>query len=57
MSSFMNFSEIARELGMPLRTVYHLNQKGLGPKCHKVGRTFLVARSDFESWLAENKQK
>jgi excisionase family DNA binding protein len=57
MSSFMNFNEIAKELGLPLRTVYHLNQKGLGPECHKVGRTFLVSRTDFESWLAENKQK
>jgi excisionase family DNA binding protein len=52
----MNLSDIAEELGMPLRTVYYLNQKGLGPKCHRVGRTFLVSREDFDAWIDEQKQ-
>jgi excisionase family DNA binding protein len=56
MSKYMNLREIAAELGMPLRTVYYLNQKGLGPKCHKVGRTFLVFRDDFDAWMDQQKQ-
>jgi excisionase family DNA binding protein len=55
-SDYLNFEEISKELGIPLRTVYHLNQKGLGPKCHKIGRTFLVARSDYEAWLKATEQ-
>lgn len=56
MANYMNLSDVAHELGMPLRTVYYLNQKGLGPKCHKVGRTFLVSREDFDAWIDEQKQ-
>ncbi len=56
MAKYMNLSEVASELGMPLRTVYYLNQQGKGPKCHKVGRTFLIAREDFDAWIDEQKQ-
>ena len=56
MTKFLNFKDLATELGIPLRTIYHLNKEGLGPKCHKVGRTFLVSREDFDTWLADQKQ-
>jgi excisionase family DNA binding protein len=56
MTKFLNFKDLATELGIPLRTIYHLNKEGLGPKCHKVGRTFLVSREDFDTWMADQKQ-
>jgi excisionase family DNA binding protein len=55
MAKFLNFKDISIELGLPLRTVYHLNKKGLGPDCHKVGRTFLVSREDLDRWLISRK--
>jgi excisionase family DNA binding protein len=57
MANFLNFKELAIELGIPLRTIYHLNKKGLGPDCHKVGRTFLVSREDLDIWLESSKPK
>lgn len=56
MSKYLKFDQIADELGLPVRTIYHLNQAGLGPKCLKVGRTFLVSREDYEAWLVERQQ-
>jgi hypothetical protein len=56
MSKYLKFDQIAGELGLPVRTVYYLNQAGLGPKCMKVGRTFLVSREDYETWLQERQQ-
>jgi hypothetical protein len=56
MSNYLKFDRIAEELGLPVRTIYHLNQAGLGPKCSKVGRTYLVSREDYEKWLIERKQ-
>jgi predicted DNA-binding transcriptional regulator AlpA len=54
MEKYLSFTQIADELGVPARTIYHLNQIGKGPKCFKVGRTFRVASKDYEAWLAEN---
>ena len=54
MTSYLSFEDIARELGVPVRTVYFLNQKGLGPKTLKVGRAFRVSQSDFDSWREGN---
>jgi excisionase family DNA binding protein len=56
MSEYLRFDDIARELGIPVRTVYHLNQSGQGPKCLKVGRSFLVSREDYKEWLEARKQ-
>lgn len=56
MSEYLRFDDIARDLGMSVRTVYHLNQQGLGPKCLKVGRKFLVSRDDYKEWLEAQKQ-
>jgi predicted DNA-binding transcriptional regulator AlpA len=57
MADYLNFNDIAEELGIPIRTVYYLNQIGEGPKCIKVGRTFLVSKSDYASWLKSKEQK
>ncbi len=56
MSDYLNFEDIAKELGIPLRTVYHLNKQGRGPKCHKIGRTYLVSRENYGIWLQANEQ-
>lgn len=54
MEKYMSFAQIAEQLGVPTRTIYHLNQSGKGPRCLRVGRTFRVAQKDFDAWLAEN---
>jgi excisionase family DNA binding protein len=54
MEKYLSFTEIAELLGIPARTVYHLNQAGDGPKAVRVGRAFRVAQSDLESWLKNN---
>jgi excisionase family DNA binding protein len=56
MNEYLSFNEIADDLGVPLRTVYFLNQQGKAPKAIKIGRTFRVAREDYESWKNENTQ-
>jgi excisionase family DNA binding protein len=54
MTRYLSFDEIADVLGVPVRTIYFLNQQGKGPKTLKVGRTFRVSESDFEAWRNEN---
>jgi predicted DNA-binding transcriptional regulator AlpA len=54
MNGYMSFPQIAEDLGVPLRTIYFLNQQGQGPKAIKIGRTFRVAVEDYESWKSEN---
>lgn len=54
MNEYLSFNEIADDLGIPVRTVYFLNQQSKGPKAIKIGRTFRVSRLDFESWKREN---
>lgn len=54
MNEYLSFNEIADDLGVPLRTVYFLNQQGKAPKAIKIGRTFRVSREDYESWKDEN---
>jgi excisionase family DNA binding protein len=54
MNEYLSFNEIADDLGVPVRTVYFLNQQGKAPKAIKIGRTFRVSRMDYESWKREN---
>ncbi len=54
MNEYLSFNEIADDLGVPVRTVYFLNQQGKAPKAIKIGRTFRVSRLDYESWKREN---
>jgi excisionase family DNA binding protein len=56
MEKYMSFYEIAERLGVPARTVYHLNAVGRGPKCSKIGRAYRVSERSFAEWLAENEQ-
>lgn len=55
-SEFLRLDDIAQDLGMSLRTIHHLNQKGLGPKCVRVGRRFLVSKDDYAAWLKSCEQ-
>jgi hypothetical protein len=56
MSEYLRFDYIANDLGLPVRTIYYLNKIGAGPKCLKVGRTFLVARRDYDTWIKARRQ-
>ncbi len=54
MNEYLSFNDIADDLGVPVRTVYFLNQQGKAPRAIKIGRTFRVSRMDYESWKREN---
>jgi predicted DNA-binding transcriptional regulator AlpA len=56
-SEFLKLEDIAQDLGMSVRTLYHLNRNGLGPKCLKIGRTFLVSKDDYANWLRSCEQE
>lgn len=48
----MNLLWIARFLGEPSSQIYKLNKEGKGPIAKKSGRTYVVRKASFLSWLA-----
>lgn len=50
MDDHVDMTWISRDSGIPLSTVYYLNKKGLGPPSQRLGRKFLVKRTDYEDW-------
>ncbi len=54
MEKYLSFAEIAARLGVPTRTIYHLNSTGKGPMCTKVGRAFRVSEENLAKWLSDN---
>lgn len=47
-------SDLARELGIPLQTVYVWRTRRLGPRGHTIGRHVRFSRSAINEWLAKN---
>lgn len=43
--------DVADELGIPIRTVYQWNSKGIGPRAAKIGRHVRYRRADVETWI------
>lgn len=56
MEVHLSLAEVAKILNIPLRTVYHYNKVGLGPRSMKIGRHIRVSRLDLAEWIEENKQ-
>ena len=47
----MTLEEIAKELRIPLSTIYQWRTAGRGPKGIKIGKHVRVSRSAYEEWL------
>ncbi len=43
--------EVARFLGVPVKTLYQWRYKGLGPQAFRVGRHLRYRPADVEAWL------
>jgi len=54
MKKFLTYTEISEHIQIPLRTLYFLNSKGLGPKTYKFGRAYRVHIRDYSAWLARH---
>jgi excisionase family DNA binding protein len=53
MSNFLTIEEIADDLQIPRRTIYHFMQKGDFPETHKFGRHKRVHIDDYLKWQRE----
>jgi excisionase family DNA binding protein len=49
---WLSIQQLAKELGVPLRTVYGWRSKGEGPKGATFGRHVRFRRDDVEKWIA-----
>ncbi len=48
---WLSLEGIAKELGIPLRTLYAQRSRGIGPRGYKIGKHVRVRRSDLLAWL------
>lgn len=53
-TEWMKLQEIALKHGVSIKTMYHLNKNGLGPKAHKFGRQYMVKIEDYATWVRES---
>jgi excisionase family DNA binding protein len=47
--------DVAKYLGVPLRTVYRWRSRGNGPRGYRVGRHVRYRCSDVERWLEHHR--
>jgi excisionase family DNA binding protein len=48
---WLTIEDLARELGIPVRTVSDWRYRGKGPRGHRIGRHIRFRRRDVEKWL------
>jgi excisionase family DNA binding protein len=51
----MSPGEVARFLGLPLRTIYRWRSRGVGPLGYRVGRHVRYRVVDVEQWLEHHR--
>jgi excisionase family DNA binding protein len=51
----MSPGEVARFLGLPLRTIYRWRSRGEGPRGYRVGRHVRYRVRDIEHWLERHR--
>lgn len=51
----MTLPEVAAYLRIPLKTLYDMRYRGVGPVGIKVGRHVRLRREDLDAWLAEHR--
>ncbi len=52
-STWLGPEDLARELGIPSRTVYAWRSRSQGPRGYKIGKHVRFNREDVNAWLAE----
>ncbi|HEY3546257.1 MAG TPA: hypothetical protein VGK17_09210 [Propionicimonas sp.] len=52
---FLGFKDMNAETGVPVETFRYLKYKGDFPPYIRVGKRVLVARDDWDAWLAARK--
>jgi excisionase family DNA binding protein len=50
-TSWLGIEDLARELGVPLRTVYTWRSKGKGPRGATFGKHVRFRREDVDAWV------
>lgn len=55
MELHLSLADVASLLNIPLRTMYHYNKVGRGPRTLKVGRHLRVSSTDLAEWIEKNK--
>jgi len=48
---WIGVEEFAKELGIPVRTVYAWRSKGVGPRGATFGKHVRFRRSDIDAWI------
>lgn len=51
LTEWLSPEQLAKELGVPLSTIYQWRYKGTGPKAHRFGRHIRFRRSDVDEWI------
>jgi hypothetical protein len=54
MSRWYTFEEIAKELDIPLKSLYFYHESGNGPEVHKFGKHLRVAEVNLREWHNQN---
>jgi excisionase family DNA binding protein len=49
---WIGVAQLAQELDVPVRTIYHWRSRGLGPRGATFGRHVRFRRGDVEAWIA-----
>ncbi|MFJ4331203.1 helix-turn-helix transcriptional regulator [Streptomyces sp. NPDC088935] len=44
-------AEVAKYLGVPVKTLYQWKYRGIGPNVHKVGRHLRYRWAEVDAWL------
>jgi len=50
---WIGIDELAKELGVPVRTVYAWRVKGKGPRGATFGKHVRFRRSDVDAWIVD----
>jgi excisionase family DNA binding protein len=53
MEALLAPEEVARFLGIPLKTLYQWRYKGVGPRGLRIGRHVRYRPADVDAWLRE----
>lgn len=52
MAELIGIAELAKELGVPPKTIYGWRTRGVGPRGIKIGKHVRFKRADVDAWLA-----
>lgn len=56
LETFLDITELAEHLGIPVATLYDWRTRGLGPVAHRFGKHLKFALSDVQAWTARQRE-